>query len=214
MHEYIKDILPIKKGYLGSLREFGLKYGVPIIRDDVAQLLDILVRSAKPERILEVGTAIGYSSLLMAEAMATVCPLGRIDTVEIDADMADTAKQNIQKGNKQSMIRVVTGDAIEVLTCLNSAYNLIFIDGAKGHYLNLYDDIKRLLKPGGLLICDNVLFQGKILIAPQDTPRKHRTIVSNMREFLEKLCADEDLETTIIEAGDGVSLSYRKGNMI
>lgn len=207
MHEYIKSILPIKTGVLGKIREYGVQNGVPIIRDDVAQLLDILVRASSPKRILEVGTAIGYSSILMAMAMAEV---GRIDTVEISTDMVALARENILQAEKQDVIRVIAGDALEVLPCLSSEYDLIFIDGAKGHYLNLYDDIKRLLKSGGLLVCDNVIFQGKILNAPKDTPRKFRTIVTNMREFLEILCTDKQFETTILETGDGVSLSYRK----
>lgn len=206
MEAYIQQLLQDSDPFLAALREEALIGHVPIVREDTASLLRFLVKYHKPSCILEAGTAIGFSSILMAKADSN--PDLHIDTVEIDPDTAVTARKNIQKAGLSETIRVILGDAGEVLACLTGRYDMIFVDSAKGQYIHMYNDLKRLLKPGGLLVCDNVIFYGKIFDSPEQAPHKHRTIVTNMRNFLEKLFKDADYTSTLLEIGDGVTLSY------
>lgn len=192
---------------LSALRLYAEKNKIPIVRKDAEALLRLLVRMKKPKTILETGTAIGYSAIVMAQAVSeTPC----IDTVEIDLDMAVQARQNIQHAKLQEYVRVIVGDAAEVLPCLTKQYDMIFIDSAKGQYLQLYDVIKEHLAEDGILICDNVIFYGKIFDSPAEAPHKHRTIVTNMRTFLQRLFADPDYTSTILETGDGMTISLKK----
>ena len=212
MEPYIQKLLQDNDPLLAQLRREAEteESRVPIVREDTASLLRFLVKCHNPSRILEAGTAIGFSAILMARASDH--PAIHIDTVEIDPDMAVTARQNIQEAGFSESIRVILGDAGEVFNCLTSSYDMIFVDSAKSQYIHMYDDMKRLLTPGGLLVCDNVIFYGKIFNSPEEAPHKHRTIVTNMRQFLEKLFQDADYTSTLLEIGDGVTLSYlRKG---
>lgn len=209
MNEYTQEILNFENDFLKELRQSAARDrdNVPILRPDAAALLKMLTALKKPHRILEAGTAIGYSAILMAAAAGQET---RIDTVEIDEDTAATARKNMKTAGLSGRIRVITGDAGEVFSCLSGPYDMIFLDSSKSHYLDLYEDVKRLLAPGGLLICDNVIFYGKISDAPENAPHKHRTIVTKLRAFLEKLCNDDDYICSIIEAGDGMALAVKK----
>ena len=191
---------------LSDLRACAEKNNVPIIREDAEALLRLLVRLKRPKAILETGTAIGYSAIAMAKASLTPPD---IDTIEIDLDMAASARQNIQHMDLQDNILVIVGDAAEVLPCLTKRYDMIFIDSAKGQYLQLYDDIKSRLAEGGLLVCDNVIFYGKIFDTPAESPHKHRTIVSNMRAFLQRLFEDAAYTSVLLETGDGMTISMK-----
>jgi len=207
MQEYLESILPLREGILKELQEYAHSFNVPIIRNDSASLLEVLVKLHKPIRVLEAGTAIGYSAILMANAGAK-----GIDTVEIDLNSVIIARENIKKAGLENVIKVIPGDATEVFSCLTKTYDMIFVDAAKGQYLQMYDDILRLLKPGGLLVCDNVIFYGKIYQTPESAPHKHRTIIANMRAFLEKLFADTRLTSSILESGDGMTVSIKEKN--
>jgi len=207
MQEYLESILPVQSGILRELQDIARLNNVPIIRNDSAALLEVLVKLHKPAKVLEAGTAIGYSAILMAKAGAK-----GIDTVEIDLDSVVIARENIKKAGLDKVIKVIPGDATEVFSCLTKTYDMIFVDAAKGQYFQMYDDIIRLLKPGGLLVCDNVIFYGKIFQKPEDSPHKHRTIIANMRSFLEKLFADKRLTSSIIESGDGMTVSIKEDN--
>ncbi len=211
MNEYIENILSFEDDFLAKLRFNAARErdNVPILRKDAAALLAVLTANTHPHKILEAGTAIGYSSLLMAKVCDSQGEF-HIDTVEIDEDVAIVARKNIEEAGFSSRIRVIAGDAVEVFSCLGGVYDMIFIDSSKGHYIDMYDDIKRLLRPGGLLVCDNVVFYGKINDEPQNAPHKHRTIVTRLRAFLEKLCDDDDYITSIIETGDGMAIAYKK----
>ncbi len=206
MEAYIQQLLQDEDPFLAALRAEALIHNVPIVREDTAALLRLLVKCHNPSSILEAGTAVGFSSILMAKAGNN--PALHIDTVEIDPDTAAIARKNIQKAGLSENIRVILGDAGEVLGCLTGCYDMIFVDSAKGQYVHMYDDFKRLLRPGGILVCDNVIFYGKIFDTPEQAPHKHRTIVTNMRSFLEKLFKDTDYTSTLLEIGDGVTLSY------
>lgn len=209
MNPYLQHLLEDKDPFLRHLRQTAQKNNVHIVREDTGALLRYLVKSHRPSNILEAGTAIGFSSTLMSKAYNEVCPdsYPHIDTVEIDPDTAAAARRNIEAAGL-SNIHVILGDAAEVLSCLTGKYDMIFIDSAKSQYIQMYDDIKRLLNPGGILVCDNVIFYGKIYDAPEEAPRKHRAIITNLRAFLEKLVSDPDFTSTILDIGDGVTLSF------
>ncbi|MGI6669650.1 MAG: O-methyltransferase [Acetivibrionales bacterium] len=201
----IRNTFNHDQGLLGELEQTARERNVPIITRETACLLTVLGRLAKPLRILEIGTAIGYSSILLARILA---PGGRIDTIERDEEMLLMARENIRKAGLGDVIGIIAGDATEVLKCLDKQYDMVFLDAAKGQYPELLPDCLRLLKRGGLLVADNVLYKG--LVAGDDTPaRKHRTIVNRMRAFLEDLRNNPELETCIVPAGDGVAVAYK-----
>jgi len=214
MNEYLKNLLQEKNDFLRELRQHAESDNVPILRADAAALMQTLTTLKAPRRILEAGTAVGYSAILMANCCRNAAGecFVNIDTVELDIDTAAVARENIRKAGLEHNIRVIVGDAAEVLSCLSGSevYDMIFIDSAKSQYIEMYDDIKRLLKPGGLLVCDNVIFYGKIFDAPEEAPHKHRTIIGNLRAFLERLTGDDDYTTSVIETGDGMTISVKR----
>lgn len=214
MNEYLKNLLKEKNEFLEELRQHAESDNVPILRADAAALMQTLTTIKAPRRILEAGTAVGYSAILMAtccHGLQDECTVN-IDTIELDMDTAAIARENIRKAGFEKNIRVIVGDAGEVLSCLSGSevYDMIFVDSAKSQYIEMYDDIKRLLKPGGLLVCDNVIFYGKIFEEPEKAPHKHRTIITNLRAFLEKLTSDKDYTTSVIETGDGMTISVKR----
>lgn len=203
---FINEILPVETGFEKELRDYASEHRVPILRRDAAAFLRTLVSLKKPSRILEVGTAIGYSAILMSKSS----PESHIDTVEIDADSVVLARQNIKKAGVENQIRVIAGDGNEVLAALTKPYDMIFMDAAKGQYIHLYDDAMRLLNKDGLLVCDNCIFYGKVLDKPEDAPHKHRTIVANLRAFLEKMMNDSALDASLLDVGDGMAIACKK----
>lgn len=203
---FINEMLPAETGIEKELRDYANEHRVPILRRDAAAFLRTLVSLKKPSRILEVGTAIGYSAILMSKSS----PESHIDTVEIDADSVVLARQNIRKAGAESQIRVIAGDGNEVLAALTKPYDMIFMDAAKGQYIHLYDDAMRLLNKDGLLVCDNCIFYGKVLDKPEDAPHKHRTIVANLRAFLEKMMNDSALDASLLDVGDGMAIACKK----
>lgn len=200
------NIIPKRQGPLLEIYQEAKEDKIPIIRGDTEGLLKLLIRTIKAKRILEAGTAIGYSSILMASISG---PETKIDTVEICPDTVERARQNIEKAGLSHKIHVILGDMKDVFSCLDKEYDLIFLDGAKSRYIDVYDDVLRLLRVGGLLVCDNILYNGRVFKDPKDCKRVHRTIVANLRAFLGRLTADETFETSILETGDGISISYR-----
>lgn len=198
--------------YLSELSKFAIETNVPIIRPQMQSLLKFLMRMNKPMRILEVGCAIGFSALLMAE----YSPEGsRITTIEKYEPRIPIALENFRKGSERFKeagrdkdIQLLEGDATEILKELEGPYDLIFMDAAKGQYINFLPDIKRLLVPGGLLVSDNVLQDGDVVKSRFAVVRRDRTIHKRMREYLFALTHDEDFTTVILPSGDGVTLSY------
>jgi len=194
------------EGLLNEMEQYAAQHYVPIIKRDTAELLIVLGRLVKPVRILEVGTAIGYSAILLSGILA---PGGRIDTIERDEDMVSIAREYIRRAGLTDTIAVIAGDASEVLACLEKTYDMIFLDAAKGQYPVFLPECLRLLRSGGLLISDNVLFMGMV-DSGEPVGRKKRTIVNNMRTYLETLRSDPLLDTSILPVGDGVALSYKR----
>ena len=207
MNEYIESLIPDESEILTKLRAYALDTRSPILRREAAQFMRVLTSLRRPGKILEAGTCIGYSAILMAEC----APGAKIETVEIDPDIALIARRNIEEAGLSGRIRVIVGDATEVFSSLSGTYDMIFVDSAKGQYIHMYEDIIRLLASGGLLVCDNCIFYDKIYDEPQDAPHKHRTIVANMRAFLTKAMNDPCLSATLLEVGDGMLVAAKKG---
>jgi predicted O-methyltransferase YrrM len=204
--EYIRSTIRQNDGLLKELEAYAGENHVPIITPEVAQLLVVLGRLAKPVRILEVGTAIGYSAILLA---GTLSQGGRIDTIERQEEMVLRARENIKKAGLENTIGIIAGDAEEVLRCLDKQYDMIFLDAAKGQYPEFLPECLRMLRKGGLLVSDNVLYKG--MIANDELiVRRKKTIVNRMRTYLETLCENPSLDTSILPVGDGVALSYKR----
>lgn len=193
--------------YLNELERYAKKTNVPIIRTEMQSLLKFLLAMKEPKEILEVGTAIGFSALLMSEYGPKDC---HITTIEKYEKRIPLAKENFKKAGKEENITLLEGDATEILQTLEGAYDFIFMDAAKGQYINFLPDIMRLLKVGGLLISDNVLQDGDIIESRFAVTRRNRTIHARMREYLYELKHHEALETVILPVGDGVTISVRR----
>ena len=200
---YIRRTLKPKNGLCAKLEEFAKENSVPISQPETIRLIELLIRIGKYKRALEIGTAIGYSAICMANAGCDF-----IDTVEINHDMADLARENVKKAELSDKINIYEGDACDVLKELNGEYDLIFIDAAKGQYGLFFDESMRMLKKGGVLVSDNVLYKG---MTATDELVLHRkiTIVKRLRAYLDMLCGNPLLETDILPIGDGVALSFK-----
>jgi len=182
------------------------KNHIPIIDRDAADLLKLQLQLKKPERILEIGSAHGFSTLLLAKYSAEEA---QITAVEVDQQRALKAKDNFAHFNYQDKIDLKVGDAFDVLLYLKSDYDFIFLDAAKGQYFYLFEYLMELLAPGGLLISDNVLYKGKVL-AEGETRHKIRTMVNNLKKYLNLIMNHPELDSTIVTAGDGMAISRRK----
>lgn len=180
---------------------------VPIIRKEMASFLKSFLAFAKPVNILEVGTAIGYSSILMSENISNDA---KITTIENYDKRIPIARENIRRAGKEDVITILEGDAAEVLKELEGPYDFIFMDAAKAQYIVILPEILRLLKKGGVLITDNVLQEGEITSPRYGVTRRNRTIYDRMREYLYEVTHNECLVSSIIPLGDGITFSVKK----
>ena len=180
---------------------------VPIIRKGTQELLRILLKMKKPERILEVGTAIGFSSVFMGECSSSET---EITTIENYPPRIVRAKENIKMAGMEGKIHLLEGDAADILKELDGYYDFIFMDAAKGQYIHFLPDILRLLPSGGILVSDNVLQDGDIFESRYGIRRRNHTIHNRMREYLYVLTHNDELDTVILETGDGMTISVRK----
>lgn len=198
-----------KPAYLDTLERYAKETNVPIIRPQMQSLLRLLVTWGRPMKILEVGTAIGFSALLMSEYAPVGC---HITTIEKYEKRIPIAKENFEKAGKADYITLLEGDATEILASIKNdgAFDLIFMDAAKGQYINFLPDIRRLLSPTGLLVSDNILQDGELIESKYAVIRRNRTIHNRMRAYLYELTHCEELETTILPIADGVALSAKK----
>lgn len=192
--------------YLDALERFALQEQVPIIRKPTQQLLRFLMAMVKPKSILEVGTAIGFSALLMSEYAPADC---RITTIEKYEKRIPLARENFAKAGRADRITLIEGDAADVLPTLAGPYDLIFMDAAKGQYIHFMPEVLRLLTPGGLLVSDNVLQDGDVIESRFAVTRRNRTIHTRMREYLYELNHHPELTTTVLPVGDGIALSVK-----
>lgn len=206
VEEYIRTTLKDKEGLLRELEIYAEQNNVPIVHKEVSDLLKVLLKIDKPKRILEVGCAIGYSSILFA---TTVGDDVQITTVERNELMIEKAKENIKRSGFEKNITILEGDAEELLSNIEGEFDMIFLDAAKGQYKLFYDMVIDKLKVGGLLISDNILYKG--MVAHDDfVVKRKKTIVKRMRNYLDYICNCDYLSTSLIPIGDGVALSYKE----
>lgn len=204
---YINSLDAGNPAYLDELEAYAIQTQVPIIRKEMQSFMRTMLLMNKPKRILEVGTAIGFSALLMSEFMPQD---GHITTIENYEKRIPIARANFQKYGKEDRITLLEGDAAEVLKTLEGTYDFIFMDAAKGQYIHYLPQIMRILTPGGVLISDNVMQDGDIIESKYAVTRRDRTIHRRMREYLYTLTHHEELQTSILTLGDGVAVSVRK----
>lgn len=197
--EYLRNHIVQKNAFLKELEKIALETYIPIIQPEVVQLIKVIFKAANVKNVLEIGTAIGYSAINFAYFTD-----GKITTVERSAEMAENARKNIEKCGMSDRIEVLEGEALDIMKRLDGEYDCIFLDAAKGQYINFLPECLRILKRGGLLISDNVLYRGKVAL-DGFIPRKHRTIIRNLKEYIDEIT--EQLETTILPMGDGVAIS-------
>lgn len=203
--EYLNKILPESDGLLKQMEIYAQKNNVPIIQKEVRCFLGMLMQYKRPEYIVELGTAIGYSSIFFSKYIPEH---GKIITFEREADYYELAKENIAAANKSENINIVFGDAYENVKKISGKFDIIFMDANKSMYKYYYDVLFPMLKVGGLIICDNILYKGMIS-NDELAPRKQNTIITNLREFLAFITSNPKLETSIVPIGDGVSVSVK-----
>ena len=206
MHAFLASLDSGNTPFLDQIEREALETNVPIIRTQTQGLLRFLLALRKPMSILEVGCAIGFSALLMSEYAPRGC---RITTIEKYEKRIPVARQNFERAGKEAEITLLEGDAADILKELDGPYDFIFMDAAKGQYVNFLPDTLRLLSPGGLLVSDNVLQEGDVIESRFAVTRRNRTIHSRMREYLYEVTHHEQLETIVLPVGDGVTVSVK-----
>ena len=193
--------------YLNELEQYAKKTDVPIIRREMQSLLRVLLAMNSPRKILEVGTAIGFSALFMSEYAPDDC---HITTIEKYEKRIPLAKENFKKAGREDRITLLEGDAAQILKELEGPYDMIFMDAAKGQYIHFLPEVLRLLPQGGVLISDNVLQDGDIIESRFAVTRRNRTIHARMREYLYEIKHNAGLETVILTLGDGTAVSVKR----
>ncbi len=203
---YINSLDKGNTAILDQIEREALDSYVPIIRKDMQSFLKLLLTMQKPMRILEVGTAVGFSAILMAEYAPAGC---QIVTIENYDKRIPIARKNFERAGKTGQITLLEGDATEVLKTIEEPFDMIFMDAAKGQYINFMSDVLRLLKKDGVLVSDNVLQDGDIIESHFIVERRNRTIYKRMREYLYELTHREDLVTSVLPVGDGITVSVK-----
>ena len=205
---FIKSYIKDDEWILGEIYSDAISNGVPIMRPETKEFIKTQLLLKKPISILEIGTAVGYSSLYFSQYISLEA---HITTIELDEERADIACANIKRMKKDNQITVIRGDAYEVLGKLESdAYDFVFVDAAKGQYINYLEDVLRVTKKDGLIISDNILQDGEILESHFLVEKRNRTIHDRMRQYVYALFNDERLESTVLSVGDGIGVSIKK----
>ncbi len=203
---YLHSLEQENSKILEEIEKEALADHVPIIRKEMQSFLKVLLRIQRPGRVLEVGTAVGFSAILMSEYVSEDA---RITTIENYEKRIQEARANFRRAGRDGQITLLEGDAMDVLPELNGPYDFIFMDAAKGQYMAYFPEVLRLLSPGGILLSDNVLQDGEIIQSRFAVERRDRTIHSRMREYLYTLKHHPELETSIVPLGDGAALSVK-----
>lgn len=190
---------------LSEIEKYGRENKIPILLDESLDFITQKLNEIKPYRLLEIGTAIGFSAICFSKYLANG---GRIDTIEIESLRVEQALENIEKVGVEDKIRVIEGDALEVLPYLTEKYDVIFIDAAKGKYNEFFEHAMRLCKKGGYIIADNVLYKG--MVQSDYNKHKQRTAVTKLRTFIDTVLNDERLDAKILDIGDGLILARVK----
>mgnify|MGYP005963588659 CR=1 FL=1 len=205
--DYINSLDPGDGELCDGIAREAVRSGVPIVRRETAALIKTMIALKRPERILEVGTAVGYSALIMAGVMPENA---HITTIEKYEKRIPIARENFKRAGMEEKITLLEGDAGEILGALSGSFDFIFMDAAKGQYIHYLPEAIRLLAPEGVLMSDNVLQDGDVIESRFAVERRNRTIHSRMREYLYELKHNERLQTSILPLGDGVALSIKK----
>ena len=195
----------MNKEELMIIKQKALENHIPIIMDDTLDVIAKILKEIKPNKILEIGTAVGYSAMCFSEYLQDG---GIIDTIERDEERIEEAKQNFIKVGVQDKIHLYEGDAVDILPTLDEEYDVVFIDAAKGKYPFFLEQALRMLKDKGVIIADNVLYKGYVM--SDYNKHKQRTAVRNLREYIARVNEDANLDTEILEVGDGLAVSYKK----
>ena len=203
MVTYIRSLERPENPVIEAIEQEALDSFVPIIRKETQSFLKVMMLMNRPARVLEVGTAVGFSAILMSEG-------SHITTIENYEKRIPIARNNFKRAGKEEQITLIEGDALEVMKTLEGPYDFIFMDAAKGQYIHYMPEAVRLLSDGGILMSDNVLQDGDIIESRFAVERRNRTIHSRMRDYLYELKHSDVLETSIIPLGDGVALSIKK----
>ena len=188
-----------------NIKQKALEEHIPIIMDDTLKVIAKILEENNPKRILEIGTAVGYSAICFSKYLDEN---GRIDTIERDEERIIQAKKNIKEMELADVIHIYEGDAVEILPTLNEKYDMVFIDAAKGKYPFFLKQALRLLDEKGIIFADNILYKGYVM--SDYNKHKQRTAVRNLREYIKEVTENENLETEILEVGDGLAVSKFK----
>lgn len=186
---------------LQEFREWAINNKIPIVREQTEKLLIDKIKEINPKKILEIGTAVGYSGTIMLKNSNAV-----LTTLEIDEERFELAKEKFKEFEVENRVRQVLGDAKEYLKETQEKFDFIFLDGPKSHYIEYLENLTEMLNTNGAIFADNVLFRGLVL-SEEEPPKKYRTIVRNLRKFLKQLEKSEKLSTKIYEIEDGISFS-------
>lgn len=195
----------MNKEELKKIKEKALEEHIPIIMDDTLEVVDKILKELKPKKILEIGTAVGYSAICFSEYLQEN---GKIDTIERDEERIKQARENIIKTEVEEKINIFEGDAVEILPTLDGKYDMIFIDAAKGKYPFFLKEALRMLNEKGIILADNILYKGYVM--SDYNKHKQRTAVRNLREYIAEVTENPNLETEILEVGDGLAISKLK----
>ena len=190
---------------LNKIKEKALEDHIPIIMDDTLEVIENYLKEKNVKRILEIGTAVGYSAICFTKVLSEE---GIIDTIERDEERVKQAKINIEKAEVEDKINIYEGDAVEILPTLNEKYDVVFIDAAKGKYPFFLKEALRMIKENGVIFADNILYKGYVM--SDYNKHKQRTAVRNLREYIKEVSENPNLDTEILEVGDGLAISRLK----
>ena len=194
----------MNKNELQKIKQKALEEHIPIIMDDTLEVIEKYLKENKPHKILEIGTAVGYSAICFTEILAED---GQIDTIERDSERVKEAKENIKRAEVENKINIYEGDAVEILPMLDNKYDVVFIDAAKGKYPFFLKEALRMLNEKGIIFADNILYKGYVM--SDYNKHKQRTAVRNLREYIKEVEENLELETKILEVGDGLAVSRK-----
>lgn len=192
----------MNKQELAIIKAKALEDHIPIIMDDTLAVIEEELKLFKPKRILEIGTAVGYSAICFSEFLVEN---GKIDTIEREEERVVEAKKNIKRAQVEDKINIIQGDAVEILPTLNEVYDMVFIDASKGKYPFFLKESLRMLSKNGIIFADNILYKGYVL--SDYNKHKQRTAVRNLREYIKETTENENLDTKILEVGDGLAIT-------
>ena len=195
----------MNKEELEKIKKKALEEHIPIIMDDTLEVIEKQLKEKPPKRILEIGAAVGYSAMCFSEFLADG---GKIDTIERDEERIKEAKINFKNVGVEEKIKLYEGDAVEILPTLNEKYDMVFIDAAKGKYPFFLKEALRMINENGIIFADNILYKGYVM--SDYNKHKQRTAVRNLREYIKEVSENPNLETEILEVGDGLAISRIK----